>query len=754
MAVVGTAEVLLRVSTTGLDKQIEAQVNSALKTAERSGQKLTQVNDQHAKSTGTLGRALGDLKGRLHSVAEEGGPVSRELANVATKVLALSGPLAVVGVGVAVLTGVLAIGTEAFLKLAEQVHKFQLLSGASAEDASRFVVALRLLGVEPDRIAGGLFRMGRQISDGTSKLNGMEGVISRTKTGGVDLVDTFLNVADAVKQASGDGDKASIAFAAFGRQGLTLLPILERGRGELEKLFAETPNSEILHQQDIDRAIDLNIKIKDLHENVNALKVEAGKKGFSLVDFAVGTGTGAVKGLNAIVDGTVNTLGKVSGGFAKSGAAADLFINAVAPGVPLLHRMGSATAEVSHELQVAAAKLELFGTEAKDLQSAVFGVLDAQQGLNQSALAETSANLSLVSAKRDLARLYKEGRVDARAVQSAQDSLTSSTKSLRDAYDNLAEAERDFQKVQEGATPRDLEHANLKVSEANVGITRATENLNRVMREHRHSTTDVTEAQNQLAEANLAAAEAQDDLGVLQAKGTADSPDYIDAQKKVADAQDNVTTATHQQDAAAAALREAQRGDPDFDDKVAQAKQGVALAESAVTGAKLAHIEAAEKLAAAVDNETDAWGRDADGVGLFRDQLNGLVNDYNINIKPVLDALGNFGLDGEQGGASKTIPGAKVIIDGTPALPGVTTKKRSASGNPMAAGEWSRVNENGTEWFRANSSGTILPIGNPATPSGHPSVNQQINVYESGSPSTTAQLVNLYTGRALRTAGR
>jgi hypothetical protein len=235
VSVVGETFVALRVISGNLEKDIAAHVQAAVKKAEGVAQVTPKVNNPKTKTE--LGKmesifkaSFDQIRSKIHTVAEEGGPFSSTLAKIAEKATAIGPAGTAAAIGIAAVTAEAVAATHTFIEFAEQVHKFQLLSGASTEDASRFVVALRLLGVDADRVGAGLFRLSRNAGGANNQLKQLGVQTAYTAQGGVDLVGTFLNIADAVKQAGGGSQSAQVAFAAFGRSGLALLPILARGR--------------------------------------------------------------------------------------------------------------------------------------------------------------------------------------------------------------------------------------------------------------------------------------------------------------------------------------------------------------------------------------------------------------------------------------------------------------------------------------------------------------------------------------------
>lgn len=752
MSVVGETFVSVHAISASLEKEIAAQAKVAATRAEQALKIKPSVNTAGAKqefdklghavenanghlnktgkAVGPLGVLMGNLRAKLHTVAEEGGPVSRQLASIAEGATALGPEFLAVAGAAAIVVGALVVGGEAFVKFAEDVHKFQLVSGASAETSSRFVVALRLLGVEPARVGAALFRLNRQIGDGTDKLaeNGI--AVARTSAGNTDLVGTFLNVADAMAKTDDGGKKASLAFAAFGRQGIALLPVLARGRESLQELFAEADkNHEVLSQQDIEKAIEYQIKLRELRENVRGLGVDAGKHGIGILSFAVERGKDIVAGFNATVE------------------AAQRHI----PG------LGVAAQSAAPGLDVLAQEAQNAVNGMASLQKAVVGAIDAQHAYDASSRAIGQAQHAVGEARYQLNALLRKGAVDTKAVQSAQDALQSSTDSLSSAQSRLAKAEEHLQQIQAGATPHDLEEAQIKAQQSTNSLARAQKDLSDLQRKHRVNALDLSDAQLRVEQAQLDQADAADALTKVQNTGTESDQNYIDAQDEVTRATHDVETAQHAQQKAAEDLQTATAGDPEFSHQVAQARDALASAEQGVADAKYAHLKAALSLADAIDLESLAFANDAGSVDYLRQQLLGLAIDYGVNIAPILAELDKYGSSTAAGQLdAKARAFAKAEAAATPQDPRVLIGDAGkAVGGPTQAGQWYQVNERGQEFFRSNSSGTVLPVGannSPASSSAPPQITQHI--YGTGDPSTTAQMTGIETGRALRTAGR
>lgn len=206
-----------------------------------------------------------------------------------------TGLAAGVGVAGAALTGFALKGIHDFTALAGSIRQFQIISGASAEDASRLVAAMEALGVDSAAAGKGVFFLEKNLTTTAPKLAALGISIERTNTGAFDLSATMLNVADAVAKTEDPARRAEIAFKAFGKGGSALLPILEQGREGLEKLFEEAgKHGEILSQSQVDSAFKFKLAMHELGE-------EAGKFGRNFGSAVVPILSSVASGLDTLL---------------------------------------------------------------------------------------------------------------------------------------------------------------------------------------------------------------------------------------------------------------------------------------------------------------------------------------------------------------------------------------------------------------------------------------------------------------------
>src|SRR5262249_41920701 len=148
-------------------------------------------------------------------------------------------------------------GVHSFVELADKVRKFKEISGASAEESSRFVSVLDQLGISSDTGARGMFLFGKAVAGHEQALKSLGIQVARNSDGNVNLTESLLNVSDAFRATPDPARRAQIAAAAFGRSGSALIPILERGRKGLQDFFDAAEGShQILTDADLKAALD------------------------------------------------------------------------------------------------------------------------------------------------------------------------------------------------------------------------------------------------------------------------------------------------------------------------------------------------------------------------------------------------------------------------------------------------------------------------------------------------------------------
>lgn len=255
-----------------------------------------------------------------------------------------------------------------------------------------------------------------------------------------------------------------------------------------------------------------------------------------------------------------------------------------------------------------------------DLKEQAAGTKDLAAANREGAKASRDAGAAerdLRRAKADLSKLEKQGAVDAEKVAEARERLAEATRSAGHANRELAKAQREYDQAAAAA--------------AILGTDTAAEEL-------------------------------------------------ADAKDNLADATDTATSAHERELKAAKDLKEAQAGDPDFQDKLADAKDKVADAQDRVA-------TTADKIAASAKAAGDAQAALNKELSFTKDQVKEIVGFLDEEIKPKTmgEWLAGGGLLGQSLGApiQNSQPAFTLPAFGVPGQTPLTPPTLPAASSPI-----------------------------------------------------------------------
>lgn len=660
---IGEAYIRIRPTATGFEAEVLAEVTPGLKAVEKAATLRPTVDT--SRTTGPLNL----LKSKLASFAGKN-PLTSALNDVETAAGgAGSGLSGLAGGGVAIagaaITAFALKGVADFQHLAGEVRNFQRVTGASAESSSQFVASFRAIGTDVASATQALGRFGKNLEVNAAGLEGMGVQIARTKSGATDITGTFLNVADAIHNSSDAGARNTLVLQAFGRAGLSLLPILSKGRAGIEELFGEAAKRhELLSQDDLDKARALSLATIALKEEFTGLEREAGKALVpfitSLVQAATGT-LGLIDKIGAAI-GQVTSLGGLDKPIAEkiAGKKGDTdsfsatlkdFFNVVLHGSEYadkaLKDLGT-TSTMTEEDQIALAQAATDATTAMAeqqkgidaLTGATLGVSAAQRDLASANRAVDDATTNLASSQRALSLLGSQSAADAKLLAAANKDLAVASRGVADAQRSVTDAttarndaERALSDLLSGRTQadeatkhtHDLEHAQLGVRSSTLSLRDAQGRLLALQNDTTSSAEDLANAQLQVDQANLTLIESQenlsgtqDDLNRLQQIGAENSPEVVAARttldgatRTLATSQQALTDALDAETIARGKVATAQQGDAAFAATLVAAHKSVQTAQESLAGATAAASEKAKDL---FDKQTALNGAMAGGL--------------------------------------------------------------------------------------------------------------------------------------------
>jgi len=330
-----------------------------------------------------FGRTVGKTGDDMTATATKGGFLDRQLKN-----LGLTG----VNSGTLIATGA-AIGGAALGKLAREAietnlrytglaRDFQRASGTNAESASRMVAVFDDLEISQGAAAKGFFKLAREVGANGAVFDEFGFKVAKTKDGSLDIEETMLRVAEAYATSTDQAERARLVQVAFGRGGQELLPILEKGRAGIERLFANVDKGQIFTQEDLDQARAYELAIDNLKDSLDEVQIQLGQALTPAL-------TDAANALATVVRGT-NEL--------QQAAGIDIFkavTDSALRSVPVFGSVYGITKDVGHIFGIGGSKADEF-TEAQQR------VADASKAVADEADNEVVNSKNLAAAQREL----------------------------------------------------------------------------------------------------------------------------------------------------------------------------------------------------------------------------------------------------------------------------------------------------------------------------------------------------------------
>lgn len=266
------------------DKQLKA-IHS---TAGKTGAVLKKGLGTGKSEAELLEKRLGTLSSALMHLGPAGLIAGNALDQFGRSAADIS-KLGVVG-GVAV-GGLVAIAGAAlyaesrYEALVTRIDNYQDVTGSSAEQASRMVHTLDVLGVSGETAEKAMFKLSKTISENPDKLRELGIEVQKDAQGNVDLTETLYSVSDAYAAASDSSAKTAILFAAFGKGGAAMIDVVERGSDSLRKLAASA--SLVVTDADIARLREYKIHQAQLKSGWDEWVASLGQQVVPILDSAV-----------------------------------------------------------------------------------------------------------------------------------------------------------------------------------------------------------------------------------------------------------------------------------------------------------------------------------------------------------------------------------------------------------------------------------------------------------------------------------
>ncbi len=331
--------------------------------SERLSILITASGGAAVKEFDAVAKKAGQVEAHLSKLGPAGQKAAGGVSKI-TKALSDMSPAAKLGAGgalvaVGALAALVKSGADKFVSLTGEIRKLKLISGASAEDASKLRAVIHGLGVDTDVTAKAFGILAKNAVNTPDKFKALGVEIARNKDGSVDLYKTLLNLGDAYKKAGSGAEGTALALGLLGRGGAALLPILSKSRAELEE-FAKAAQRRglIFNDEDLQRGKEYTLAMRELNQAVTGLQVRAGK---GIVPFATDFTLGVVKIIDTTSEATKNV------GFLKSAVSG--FVKAAVPGAGIaafVADLGKSSRESADAAKANAEELTKAGKAARD----------------------------------------------------------------------------------------------------------------------------------------------------------------------------------------------------------------------------------------------------------------------------------------------------------------------------------------------------------------------------------------------------
>lgn len=446
---------------------------------------------------------------------------TKGLGDKATKASGLLNKLGVAGADTgAIMSGALAAGAAAagaaifsfgaksvaaYTDLVGSVVEFQRATGASMEQSSMVIAATDDLGISAESTTKSMFQLTKRITTNAEALAAYGVHAAKDASGNTDMAETLLNVADAYTRTADPAKRAALLTAAFGKSGTDLIPILERGREGIKALYGEAAGAgQIFDAEDRERLLAFNASMDDLHDSLLRFKLVAGEALLPLVKGLADAATGAINLTSKLSSGggLTDKIGEFLAGGKAGREDPDSFVNTVRQfvdtmvyGTDVAEKNNAAIGKdaeavdgLADSFTDAGPAVEGLDEKLADLESSLFDVANAQHAVDQANRGLTSAQQNLSDKQATLNELLAKGAVDEKKVAAARKDLADATKELDDATKDLGDAQRILNNATQPATVDQitaaydrLHGAELDLTDAQEGLSDATDTYNRML---------------------------------------------------------------------------------------------------------------------------------------------------------------------------------------------------------------------------------------------------------------------------------
>lgn len=263
------------VASAGYGKASTA-VKTVAKDTEVAASKVKGASGSFASAAGIFGKSSEEAASKVEGATSrmtKGFSSLKSIGGDAMGTVAIASSVAVIAIGVGIASLV-----KSYVEWADKVRGIMLLTGASAQDASKLGAIFRIIGVDVDTGSKAVQIFARNLYNNKTALDRWfsSAEIARLKTH--NLVQDLPLLSEKYKSLNDPLAKAAFLMDAFGRGGAVLRPMLEAGAGKWKEWTdAASQFGLILSDKDVHAAHDLEIQMRTLGLAVDGLKIQGGR---------------------------------------------------------------------------------------------------------------------------------------------------------------------------------------------------------------------------------------------------------------------------------------------------------------------------------------------------------------------------------------------------------------------------------------------------------------------------------------------
>lgn len=167
----------------------------------------------------------------------------------------------------------------AFSDLGSETMKLQRYMGGSAEDASRLAHAFTMSGVSGDTAARGIGILEKHLAANDKAAKAL-GISFQDANGKVKPMNELLpQIAEKFKNMPAGAEKSALAMQLFGKNGMAMLPFLNKGAAGVQELMAESDKlGTTLSGKDLEAVKANTVAKRRFGEALKGLQVTIGKE--------------------------------------------------------------------------------------------------------------------------------------------------------------------------------------------------------------------------------------------------------------------------------------------------------------------------------------------------------------------------------------------------------------------------------------------------------------------------------------------